>query len=126
MSLTLKRILNDRRKKRGELFFCFHREANDFMWGNKEEATEQMKMWRKQKKQGKIHISPDNNETKLIHGTTWYILVVQEGSSPETIEPVGIDRIGLGFDNIYLVDGYIYCFKQKENRDAIYEYVMKP
>ena len=127
MHKALKWVLNDRQKKgRGELFFCYHRGEKDFMWGNKEEATEQMKIWRRQKKEGILHMNPKNNATKLINGTTWYILVVQEGSSPATIKPIGIDRLGLGFDDPYLVDGFIYCFKQKTNRDAIYEYVMKP
>jgi len=127
MRKALKWVLADRQKKgRGELFFCYHRQLKDFVWGNKEEATEQMKIWRRQKKQGILHIAPYNNETKLINGTTWYTLVIQEGSSPETIKSIGIDRMGLGFDDPYIVDGLIYCFKQKVNRDAIYEYVMKP
>ena len=127
MRKALKWVLNDRQKKgRGELFFCYHRMAKDFMWGNKEEATEQMKIWRRQKKEGILHMNPKNNVTKLINGTTWYILVVQQGSSPATIQPIGVDRLGLGFDDIYLVDGFIYCFKQQANRDAIYNYVMKP
>lgn len=127
MRQKLKEVLADRQKKgRGEMFFTYHRKVKEFMWGNKEEATGQMKMWRQQKKQGLIHINPFNNQTKLINGQEWYILVIQEGSSPETITPLGIDRCGLGFDCPYLVDGFIYCFKQKINRDAIYEYVMKP
>jgi len=125
MKKALKWVLEDRQKKgRKELFFCYHRGVQDFMWGNKDEATEQMKIWRQQKKKGILHMNPYNNQTKLINGQEWHILVVQQGATPETIESIGIDRCGLGFDDTFLVDGFIYCFKQKENRDMIYKYVM--
>jgi hypothetical protein len=126
MTKALKWLLNDRQKGRGELFFCYIRRLKDFMWGNKEEATWQMKEWRKMKKQGLLYIDAFNNMTIHINGTTWYMLVIQSGSSPKTIKSVGIDPMGIGFDSPCFVDGYIYCFKQKANRDAIYEYVMKP
>lgn len=126
MRKTLRWVLEERQKKgRGELVFSYHRGVKNFMWGNKEEAVGQMKIWRQQKKKGDLHMNPYNNTTQLINGQEWYCLVVQQGSSPETIKSIGIDRCGLGFDAPYLVDGCIYCFKQKANRDMIYEYVMK-
>jgi len=127
MCSKLKNMVDDRQKKeRGELFCCFHRKRKATMWGNKPELVEQMKIWRQQKKQGIIHFNPKNNRTKVISGQTFYILVVQEGSSPETIKPIGIDPFGIGFDEgCYLVDGIIYAFVHEANRDAVFGYVMK-
>jgi len=127
MRSHLKHMVDDRQKKeRGELFCFYHRKSENTCWGNKPELVEQMKIWRKQKKQGTLHLNPYNNRTKVIAGETFYILVVQQGSSPETIEPIGIDPFGFGFDEgMYLVDGMIYAFKHEANRDAVFAYVMK-
>ena len=123
---ALKHMVTDRQKERGELFCFFHRKCNKLMWGNKPELVDQMKQWRKQKKQGILHLNPKNNRTKVINGVTFYILVIQQGSSPETIDPIGIDPFGGGFDDgMYLVDGMIYAFKHEANRDAVFGYVMK-
>jgi hypothetical protein len=124
MRSLLSNMVEDRQKKRGEMFCFYHRKEAVICWGNKPELVEQMKIWRKQKKQGILHMNPKNNRTKIIGGQTFYILVVQQGSSPATIDPIGIDPFGVGFDEgAYLVDGLIYAFKQEANRDAVFGYV---
>ena len=117
----LKRVTEDRRKSRGETYFCFHQKAQDFSWGNNDELREQMKIWRKQRKDGLIEMLECNNHTKKINGTEWHILVLQQ-----TGEYTGpFDPSGFGLDDgIFLVSGYIYYFKRIENRDATYKYVM--
>jgi hypothetical protein len=121
MKALLHRTIGDRQKKgRGETFFFFHRRANDMCWGNNDELKEQMKLWRKQKKEIGLIMREFNNKTFKIKGQEWHILVVQ---SPT--EDLGIDKIGFGFDDEqFLVSGYIYVFKSKANRDATYKYVM--
>jgi hypothetical protein len=43
------------------------------------------------------------------------------------IEEGGGDVVGMGFDDgPFLVNGQIYCFKNKDNRDIIFNHVMKP
>jgi hypothetical protein len=126
MRSHLKGLVADRQKERGEIVCYYHRKGKFTCWSNKPEMVEQMKIWRKQKKQGALHLNPKNNRTKVISGETFYILVIQQGSSPETIEPIGIDPFGFGFDEgAYLVDGMIYAFKHEANRDAVFAYVMK-
>jgi hypothetical protein len=96
-------------------------ESFEFMWGNNVELTEQIKIWRKQRKQGVIEIHAYNNHTKQIDGTDWHILVVQQ--TGDDLGP--IDTLGFGFDNgAFVVSGFIYCFKSIQNRDATYKYVM--
>ncbi len=116
----LKDMLKDRQKTRGETFFFRHAIQDKLMWGNNVELTEQMKIWRKQRKQGVIEIHEYNNHTKKIDGTDWHILVVQQ--TGDYLGP--IDTLGFGFDNVFMVSGFIYCFKRIENRDATYKYVM--
>jgi hypothetical protein len=116
--------IKDRQKHRDETFFYWHKRAKKVMWGNNKELTEQMIVWRKQRKEGTLIIQPCNNCTKIIQGKTWYILVVQQQKDNE-IEHTGFDPLGLGFDEgAYVVTGFIYIFKHEANRDATYKYVM--
>jgi hypothetical protein len=115
----LKDMVNDRQKTRGETFFFRHATQDKLMWGNNVELTEQMKIWRKQRKDGIIEIHDYNNHTKQIDGTDWHILVVQQTGGD--LGP--IDTLGFGFDNVFMVSGFIYCFKSIRNRDATYNNV---
>jgi hypothetical protein len=116
----LKSVLADR--EQGETFFYWHVRAKEVMYGTNSQLTEQMKIWRRQRKEGKLKIEPYNNVTKKINGEDWYILVVQD---PIMEKNPQLDPIGMGFDGgAYLVSGLIYCFKSEHNRDATYKFVM--
>ena len=64
-----------------------------------------------------------NNKEAIVNGQTWYFLVVQPYKNGKMVEcamdPFGLMILG------EMVDGYVYAFKLKHNRDAIYSYVMK-
>ena len=119
---ALKETMADRQKSRGETWFCYHQAKQQKMWGNNEEMTEQMKIWRQQQKNGKLMMEEENNQTVKIQGREWYILVIQ----PTNDNDCSIDPMGFGYDDgAFMVSGFIYHFTRKENRDAIYKYVMK-
>ena len=120
MKKTLKDIVKDRQKTRGETVFCFNQYANDFQWQNNEEMKEQMSNWKRQRKSGLITIQEYNNHTKTIDGKEWHILVVQ----PTDLTKCDIDRSGFGLDQPFMVSGFIYYFRRIENRDIVYKYVM--
>jgi hypothetical protein len=121
MKKTLKDLVKDRQKTRGETVFCFNQYANKFQWQNNEEMKEQMGIWKRQRKSGLITIQEGNNHTKMIDGKEWYILVVQ----PTDLTKCNIDRSGFGLDNeVFMVSGFIYYFRRIENRDIVYKYVM--
>jgi hypothetical protein len=120
MTALLKRVTEDRRKSRGETYFFYHQGVKDFAWGNNDELREQMKIWRKQRKDGLIEMLECNNHTKKINGTDWHILVLQ----PTCEKHMTIDPTGFGLDEQFIVSGFIYYFKRIENRYATYKYVM--
>jgi hypothetical protein len=124
MRRELAETVSGRQKHRNETFFCYHRGEQEMMWGNNDELTEQMKAWRKQRKEGILVMKPFNNKTKYIKGKPWYILVVQDEDIYRGVDNIGIDRLGMGFDTPYLVSGLIYVFKHEKNRDATFNYVM--
>tara|TARA_R110000822_G_scaffold40112_1_gene109464 strand:- start:369 stop:902 length:534 start_codon:yes stop_codon:yes gene_type:complete len=98
----------------------YSREAEDMGYNNKEFVRMEMKNWCKLRKQGKIEMLEENNLDCKINGRQYYVLVIQ---CPN--ECVGIDPTGLGWDDgCCFVDGYIYYFQKKVNRDMVYKYVM--
>ena len=110
--------------KQNEIMMSYYVSRSCFSLYNKTQTQQQMKLWRKLAKEGKIKIAEYNNKTKIINGVEHYILVVQaydggEFNESNSFDPMGIFILG------EMVDGYIYLFKSKENRDKTYEYVMK-
>jgi hypothetical protein len=97
----------------------FHKDKMLSVMNNKELKV-QAKMWRKQRKEGLIQIQEYNNKTKDVDGKEYYSLVVQPTDLDNAdIDPLGLLKIGL------MVSGFVYVFKNKTNRDIIYEYVNK-
>jgi hypothetical protein len=115
----LESIVADRQKKRGETFFMYHVILKQPSWGNNEELRDQMKIWRRQKKQGFLNIDTGNNREFMIGGKKWYTLVVQD----KDLEKNRIDPLGFGVG--FLVSGMIYWFISEVNRDTVVSYVMK-
>ena len=104
MRKEITRVLNDRQKSRGECFFYHHKQTDQIMWGNKEEMTTEMKMWKQLRKDGILQMLEKNCKTKVIDGQTYYILVLQQLKNGVQ-EPVGIDMLGVGYG--FMVDGFI-------------------
>jgi hypothetical protein len=108
-----------------ELCISWHRVLQKAVWGSKKSLEEDMRNWRKLKRQNKLFINPEEHRVVHINGEPWHILIVQEGTMEDTKE-IGCDPLGYGIDEgMLMVDGYIYFFKNKANRDMVATYVMK-
>ena len=110
--------------KQDEIMMTYLVERSCFSLYNKTQTQNQMRMWRKLAKDGKIKIAEYNNKTKIINGVEHYTFVVQLYDGDEFSKSNSFDPLGLFILN-EMVDGYTYLFKSKENRKNIYEYVMK-
>ena len=87
---------------------------------NNTEMKTQMRDWRKFAKEGKITIRFINSKSRTLEdGNTWHWFVVQPTNGECDFDSLGLMVLG------EMVDGFIYCFKSKENRDRVQEYVMK-
>jgi hypothetical protein len=106
-----------------EVMMTFYCAEQAFSLYNKGQSQNQMKIWRKLAKDGKIKIMEYNNKTKLINGVEHYIFVVQPYEN-EKMTDCNFDVTGLMILG-EMVSGFVYLFKKKENRDVIYNYVMK-
>ena len=118
----LEELVADRQKSRNETFCYYHRIAKQLMWGNNEEMKDQMKAWKKQHADGDLTIYDDNNHEFVISGKTYYTLTITAVSDGEA-QQCGFDPLGVGVH--HFVDGYMYWFVHKENRDAVVKYVME-
>jgi hypothetical protein len=108
-----------------ELCIAWHRKLGKAGWGDKKSCEDNMRNWRKAKRQNKLYINPKESREVKINGEPWHILIVQEGT-PENTRQIGFDPLGFGMDDVQiLVDGMIYFFRNKANRDMVANYVMK-
>ena len=106
-----------------DIMMTFYCVEQAFSLYNKGKSQNQMKIWRKFAKDGKAKIMEYNNKTIIINDVEHYMFVVQpyenEKMTDCDFDPMGLMVLG------ELVSGFVYLFKKKENRDVIYNYVMK-
>lgn len=112
----LNRIVDD--IEPNELYFCWHHILKQAQMGTKEDMKGQMKIWKKQKRQGKLQILEGNNREYEIDGNTYYTLVIQDTNMDKNpqMDPLGF---GVGF----MVSGFMYWFKTKYARDVVFNYL---
>jgi hypothetical protein len=122
MRKLMKTIVGGRRKSRGETCFYWHRERQEAMWATNEDIQDQVKLWKKQMKDGdELQFLESNCQTKLVNGEEWHILVCGHKT-----KDFGIDPLGMGIDDgIFVVSGLIYWFRHKDSRDALVAYLNK-
>ena len=103
-----------------ETFIRFYHKHGRILFHSGFELVEEVRMWRKQCKQGHVKLNPDNNLTKTIRGIPYYIMVVESVESNWRFDP-----IGLGFDEEFIINGIIYVFKKERDRDMSFQYICK-
>ena len=118
----LEKIGKDRDKKLKETFFFMHRKQGLVCWGNNDELLVEMRSWRKQRKDNLLTISSENNGEYIIGGRTYYTMVLQQLDADGEVEGIGLDPLAIGMG--VMVDGMVYWFISKANRDAVVKYVM--
>ena len=110
-------------QRQGEMCLTFYKAINCFMWYDKHTLTENMKTWRKSAKNGSIKICKYNNKTVEYMGKIYYTFVIQSYKNNICQQDGWCPLMLCGFNT--MVSGYGYCFRTQENRDTIYNYVMK-
>ena len=98
-------------------------EINKYHYLNIGELKDVMKEWKNLRKKGHLTLQECDNKIITIGGKNAYILTLQTIYANEIIN-TGIDTCSLGFDIPQIITGNTYIFKNKENRDMVYKYVM--
>ena len=116
-------------KEKTDIAWTFNQARKEITRLNIEELHSQMKnVWRPMAKQGKLKILSYNNlEKTTFDGKEWYIMVVQ----PYKDGKIDGDRCSMDVSGLllmqdcFMVSGFIYAFRKKENRDDIANWVMR-
>jgi len=111
-------------KMKGDICWGYHQLIKGMTFLNKEEMGRQSKKWRQRAKEGKLKIHAYNNIAKTsFDGREWHLLVITpyKDGHLKVLHP---DPAVVMIMKEY-INGYVFFFKRKENRDSIYEYVMK-
>jgi len=107
-----------REMKPYETFIRFYHKYGTIVFNSGFELVDEIRMWRKQYKQGQVNLNVNNNLTKTIRGIPYYILVIESVESNWRFDP-----IGLGFDEELIINGIIYVFKRERDRDSSFDYM---
>ena len=128
------RMTRDRRKH--EVALCWIHHISDLHWLSKENIYHEFSRFREGIRSGRLKCSEVNlQERQDQDGRWWHFLVVQDGAHLIPMElvacaleanggatPLGTDPIAL-FEFRFLVCGFVYFFKKKDNRDALFKFL---
>jgi hypothetical protein len=98
-------------------FSCIH-DILQLSVFNDAEMKQQMTLWKDLAKRGKIDLLDENNITETIDGKEYHFLTITPTTEDTITDPIGL---AIGF----IVNGYMYGFRHKDNRDAVFKYVKK-
>ena len=140
MLSVVKNVISNKRK--GDMCWGLNPQVQDITHLTKYEITENMKLWKKLRKQGVITMPENQNICIEIDGNKFHILAIRLRHADEEDHFVPVadptiltwDRETLPKTDLWkgvLTDymreyseGYIYYFKSQNNRDMVYKYVM--
>ncbi len=74
--------------------------------------------WRDWLKSGKIYILKENNKKLHIDGVEYYPIVIQG-------KGISMSKMGMLFDECYMVDGWFYIFRTEKTRDTVFNWLKK-
>ena len=105
------------REKDKAVCFTYHHYQEDLNWIDPKEYTIQMKQYRRNFKEGKIIVREKNNSEQKINGVSWYCLVIQDVGGHIGMCNGSLKLFG------FLVDGFVYWYPNKQNRDNMYKWL---
>ena len=106
-------------KKKG-VCFTWHHSSNTWQWVDKDDLNTQFKMYKNLIKKGAIVCMDCNLPEKELLGRKWYGLVINGNDE----NPINIDIGSIRLFR-YFVNGLVYWFHSKENRDRIFKWINK-
>jgi hypothetical protein len=113
----VKDAIAGRDKSRNEIAFSFIQNERGIGWLSKSEVTQEMKRWKKMRKQGELQIYKANNRTVQIQGETWFMMCLTVDTNYDPIALMGLDDQGI------IMSGFCYFFKHEANRDMTANYI---
>jgi hypothetical protein len=103
----------------GEIAWMWFVAKNDVSFYTKDIMRDQCKSWKKLIKEGKVHpVSEEFNASPIVGGKQFHTFCICP-TDTELIDPTGFGWE----DGGAVIKGFIVYFKNKENRDALFNYL---
>jgi hypothetical protein len=119
MDCSLEKFRRFLTEKQGASCWSWHHHEKEFMWCDTDMFNTECKRFRKLRKEGKIIIREDNNQTHRLGDVEWHCFVVTTVNGSMQMCPASLNLFGMD------VDGCVYWFNKKINRDIIYNFLTK-
>jgi len=101
-----------------EVAFVYNTFHDEFSFFNKEEMTHVIQQWKTDFHEGKINIMDEHCKTVHFNGKNYSTIVIQP------IEEIPfVDPTGYLLESCFIVNGFIYYFRRKSNRDKIMDWL---
>jgi hypothetical protein len=129
--------LTTRDRRKHEVALCWMHHVSELHLLSKDNIYHEFSRFREDIRSGRLKCSEANlKERQDQDGPTWHFLVVQDKAHLIAMEPIasaleangggvaplGTDPIAL-FEFHFLVCGFVYFFKKKKNRDALFKFL---
>ena len=101
-----------------EVAFVYNTFRDEFSFFNKEEMTYVIQQWKTDFHEGKINISYEHCKKVHFNGKTYFTIVIQPLEEFPFVDPTGYL-----LESSFIVNGFIYYFRRKSNRDHIMEWL---
>jgi len=108
-------------QRKGGVCITYFKMMREIDWASASEIQQTYALFRKEVRKGNLIVRKENNEEYTYKGRKFYSLVIQDTKRNGDHEPCPI--MLLVFKN--MVSGFSYFFTNKENRDKMFNWLMK-
>lgn len=116
-------FVNFMRQREGAKIMCYHQKVNEWSWCDEAIYLDQMKVFKKHIKSGKMKINHLNNKEHDLNGVKWYSMCFQQYDDNGNL----CGNIDIGSIEVfsYHITGYVYYYINKKDRDNMFSHLNK-
>ena len=111
------------KQRNGAKVMSYNQKVKEWGWMDEPIYVEQMKLYKKHIKSGKMVVKDYNNNEHDLNGVKWYSMCFQQYD--ENGELCGNMDIGSMEVFSYMVSGFVYYYKNKTDRDNMFSHLNK-
>jgi len=101
-----------------EVAFVYNTFRDEFSFFNKEEMKNVITKWKSDVQDGKINIAYEHCKKVYFNGKKYFTIVVQPVEEFPFVDPTGYF-----LESSFIVNGFIYYFRRKTNRNTIMDWL---
>lgn len=111
------------RQRNGAKVMCYQQKVKEWSWCDEPDYLEQIKVFKKHIKSGRMKVNEFNNNEHDLNGVKWYSMCFQQYDDNGDL--CGNMDIGSMEVFSYHIAGYVYYYKNKTDRDNMFSHLNK-